>query len=181
VGLDLGQKRDHTAIAVVERLKGRLMVIHLERVALGTSYPDIVARLRELVRSDVLQGRCAVVVDATGVGAPVVDLMQAAGLGCEVTAVTITSGERESWHAPVWSVPKRKLIAGVQVALERGQLRIARRMREVGALMRELVDVRMTTGRGAGRVRIGADGYGEHDDLVIALALACWRAKKPLL
>jgi hypothetical protein len=27
-------------------------------------------------------------------------------------------------------------------------------------------------------VRIGADGYGEHDDLVIALALAVWRAKR---
>jgi hypothetical protein len=27
-------------------------------------------------------------------------------------------------------------------------------------------------------VRMGADGYGEHDDLVIALALACWRARR---
>jgi hypothetical protein len=27
-------------------------------------------------------------------------------------------------------------------------------------------------------VRLGADGCGEHDDLVIALALACWRAKR---
>ena len=26
-------------------------------------------------------------------------------------------------------------------------------------------------------MRMGADGGGEHDDLVIALALACWRAK----
>jgi hypothetical protein len=25
---------------------------------------------------------------------------------------------------------------------------------------------------------VGADGYGEHDDLVIALALACWRARR---
>ena len=36
----------------------------------------------------------------------------------------------------------------------------------------------MTDGPGMGRVRIGADGCGEHDDLVIALALACWRAKR---
>jgi len=28
-------------------------------------------------------------------------------------------------------------------------------------------------------VRLGADGYGEHDDLVMAVALACWRAKRP--
>ena len=32
----------------------------------------------------------------------------------------------------------------------------------------------------AGRLRIGADGSGEHDDLAIALALACWRARRPM-
>jgi hypothetical protein len=51
-------------------------------------------------------------------------------------------------------------------------------LKELGSLVRELVDVRMTSGLGTGRVRIGADGYGEHDDLVIALALACWRAQR---
>jgi hypothetical protein len=30
--------------------------------------------------------------------------------------------------------------------------------------------------RRGGTVRLGADECGEHDDLVIALALACWRA-----
>jgi hypothetical protein len=76
------------------------------------------------------------------------------------------------------SVPKRDLIAGVQVALDNGELRIARRLKELGSLVRELVNVRTTEGSGTGRVRIGADGCGEHDDLVIALALACWRAKR---
>jgi hypothetical protein len=45
------------------------------------------------------------------------------------------------------------------------------------ALIEELVDVRATVSV-KGRVRLGADGYGEHDDLAIALALACWRAKR---
>ena len=31
---------------------------------------------------------------------------------------------------------------------------------------------------GGRRVRMGADGPGEHDDLVMAVALACWRAKR---
>jgi hypothetical protein len=38
--------------------------------------------------------------------------------------------------------------------------------------MRELMNVR-TTRKENGRERMGADGYGEHDDLVIALA--SWR------
>ena len=60
IGLDLGQRRDHSAIAVVERLElyrgyqtpvfQSLLVRHLERVALGTPYPIVVTRVREVVR-----------------------------------------------------------------------------------------------------------------------------------
>jgi hypothetical protein len=59
-------------------------------------------------------------------------------------------------------------------------LRIAKGLRNTGALVRELLDVRASYGRGGGggRLRLGADGHGEHDDLVIALALACWSAKR---
>jgi hypothetical protein len=110
-----------------------------------------------------------VVVDGTGVGAPVVDMLRAAGLGCEITAVSITGGDRESRRG----VPKRDLIAGVQLALEKGELRIARRMKNAGALVRELLDMRMTASGG-----MGAEGHGEHDDLAIALALACWKARR---
>jgi hypothetical protein len=63
----------------------------------------------------------------------------------------------------------------VQLLLEKGNLRIAKRMREAGSLVRELMNVRATT-KMNGRVRVGADACGDHDDLVIAVALACWRA-----
>ena len=172
----MGQKRDHAAIAVVERTEF-FLVRHLERIPLGTPYPDVAARVREVVQDEKLAGQCALAVDGTGVGAPVVDLLRAGRLGCDLSAVTITGGERESQSGGVWSVPKRDLIAGVQVLLEQGELRIARDLREAGALVRELLDVRITMA-GGGRIRLGADGFGEHDDLVIALALACWRAKR---
>lgn len=190
-GLDLGQRRDYSAIAVVERKEAPrafqtplfegLLVRHLERIPLGTPYPRVVARVRDIVRSGELRGQCALAADGTGVGAPVVEMLRAAGLGCEITAVTITSGEREqayySGGGAAWNVPKQDLMAGVQVLLERGKLKIARRLREAGPLVRELLDVRVTPGR-VGRMRLGADGCGEHDDLVIALALACWRARR---
>ena len=112
-------------------------------------------------------------VDATGVGAPVVDMLRAAQLGCDLAAVVITGGDRAG---SAGSVPKRDLIAGLQVLLENGQLRIGR-LKEAGRLAQELMDVRISMNSG-GRVRMGADGCGEHDDLVIALALACWRARR---
>ena len=204
VGLDLGQRVDHSAIAVVERPLPRLhqtampafsdwrsrqeagqplLVRHLERVPLGTPYPRVVARVREIVKGHELAGGCSVAVDATGVGAPVVEMLRSAGLGCELHAITITGGERATCHSGMrgteWSVPKQDLLSGVQLLLEQGVLRIARDLREAGSLVKELLDVRTTvrtTAGSRGQMRVGADGHGEHDDLVIALALACWSA-----
>ena len=74
-------------------------------------------------------------------------------------------------------MPKRDLIAHVQVLLERDELRIARRMADAGSAGARSPDMQSTTTT-SGRRRLGADGHGQHDDLVIALALACWRARK---
>jgi hypothetical protein len=193
LGVDLGQQNDPSAIAVIEQEEwvwgcGRspdacteLTVRHVERVPLGTKYPMVVERVREMVLDAELRGKCAVALDATGVGAPVVDMLRAAGLGCAIAAVTITGGDKETQRGGQgWTVPKRDLIAGVQVGLEQGELIIAKGLRETGALVQELVDMRMTV-RGGGRVRLGADGYGEHDDLVIAVALGVWMARRPKL
>src|SRR3954454_5897766 len=96
IGADLGQKHDFTAICVVERAEvtfdwrnpvtceyrreTQFAVRHLERVKLRTSYPDVVERIREVVMDPALEGRRSLVVDATGVGAPVVDLLRASAL-----------------------------------------------------------------------------------------------------
>ena len=80
------------------------------------------------------------------------------------------------------AVSKQSALRRNVLMLERGELVIARRLKEAGSLVRELMDVRMSLGGGpgaSGRVRLGADGGGEHDDLVIALALACWLGKRP--
>jgi hypothetical protein len=183
VGLDLGQRYDHTAIALVEKdLRGTWLGVRgLERVALGTPYPKVVERVWEIVNGPDVRGKVTLTVDGTGLGAPVIDMLRMARLGCEICEVIITGGERAQQVRGTcmerWNVPKRDLIAGVQLSLEKGELRIARRMQEAGALVRELVSVRQTT-KANGRVRVGADACGEHDDLVIAVALACWGAKR---
>lgn len=180
LGLDLGQRHDPTAIAIVEKLdliRG-LRLRHLERIPLGTPYPGVVARVRAICRNQELRsGRCALAVDGTGVGAPVVDMLRAAGLGCDISAVTITSGEHQHQNGAWWSVPKQDLLAVVQVLLERNELKMARGLNELAPLVRELTDMRSMRSAN-GRVRLGADGCGEHDDLAIALALACWRARR---
>ncbi len=65
-------------------------------------------------------------------------------------------------------------MAAVQVLLQRGELKIAKEMKGARMLKRELMDVQARMHGGA--LRLGAEGAGQHDDLVIALALAAWKA-----
>jgi len=151
--LDLGQRRDPSAVAIVERPeryvgKAPLVVRHLQRVPLGTSYPLVVEAVREALMSEELRGRCSLTIDATGLGAPVLDMLRAARLGCELTAVSITSGGQEKQSGVNWSVPKRDLMAGLQVRLEQGELKIAKETPEAGALL----SVRRSA-KGEGKVR----------------------------
>ena len=195
VGLDLGQKQDYTAIAVVERtvvmtgeIDGatyeRIQETHfglryLERVKLGTSYPAIVERVREVVQARDLSGKCTLVVDATGVGGPVMDLLQAARLECWIIPVVITGGERATQSGGTWRVPKRDLVMGLQVMFEERELEIAESLPDAATLVTELMSMRVKISP-AGHDTYGAASgarEGPHDDLVLAAALAAWRAK----
>src|SRR6185437_7743577 len=140
VGLDLGKRQDFSAVAVVEREMQRstfhapsflaMRVRYLERQPLGTAYTSVVNRVAQIVRDPRLAGDARLVVDATGVGAPVVEMLRSARLGCRVTAVTITSGERAHGFGEEWFVPKKDLIASLQVLLEDGRLKIPEKLRE---------------------------------------------------
>ncbi len=56
LGIDLGQRRDHTAIALVGRWNTVLEVRYLERLALGTPYTVVTARVQRLVEDVRLAG-----------------------------------------------------------------------------------------------------------------------------
>jgi hypothetical protein len=191
VGVDLGQKQDHTAIAIVERaevqagfdwanwaqvMEVRRRLRHLERIPLGTPYPEVVTRVRAVVQSEKLAGRCTLVADATGVGGPVIDLLRAGGLGCPLVPVTITGGGQPQEVSGMWRVPKRDLVTGLQVMFETGELRIATRLREGETFVKELTNMRVKVSA-SGHESFAAWREGTHDDLVLAAALACWRSR----
>ena len=183
VGVDLGRQQDHSAIAVVERIAGRTerVLRGIKRIPLGTPYAEVLEQLRRTTQSPRLEGNCRAVVDATGLGAPVVEMLKHNGLGCETYAVTITAGDKArslGWQGGAlwWNVPKQDLVGRVQVLLEREELRIPRKLSEVGSLLRELRAMRTDTTE-RGRRKTSAHG-SEHDDLVMAIALACWLASQ---
>ena len=109
VGVDLGRRQDHTGIAVVEERRVKTgwdaanwrdtfeietTVRYLERMPLGTSFTSVVSRVKTVTDSLNDEPPAAVVVDATGLGAPVVEMMKLAELRCQVAPVTITSGDQ---------------------------------------------------------------------------------------
>ena len=91
--------------------------------------------------------------------------------GVDVLAVSITSGKKTRYVDGSWRVPKKELIRGVVVALENGGLRIAAGLPYTDALKAELAAFQATfTDKGVAVF----GGKREHDDLVIAIALAVW-------
>ena len=176
LGLDLGQARDYSALAIAERrveltgardpvtylehTRARILVRHLERIPLRTPYPDVVERVR-VVTQRYRDRKLQVVMDATGVGAAVRDMLAQAHLGVSVIGVTITGGQRVTHSYGDYHVPRYDLLANLRVLLEKRMLDIAVKGGPAEALRAEL----LRWGR-----------RSAHDDLVFAVALACWKA-----
>jgi hypothetical protein len=95
------------------------------------------------------------VVDQTGVGRPVVDMLRRT-TGW-VVPITITGGQAVT-QAPDGSyhVPKKELVTCLQVVLQSRRMQITATAHET----------------------FGAWRQGQHDDLVLAVALACWWAER---
>jgi hypothetical protein len=175
VGCDPGQSVDPTAIAVIKATADRRFLCgHLERLPLNTPYPAIAIRVKELIAA--FGPRTSVVLDLTGVGRPVNDLFLDRGI--KAVCVTITAGHDEvETDQGYFSVPKLTLISRVQSLLHDGRLQIQKDLPETPALVAELQDFRATV-TDTGRWTFGARS-GAHDDLVLALALACWYGARP--
>jgi hypothetical protein len=179
IGLDPGQAIDPTAIAIVRRVQDgnrpQYQCGYLERLQLGTPYPGIIQHTRRLLSKDPFLGRSELVLDLTGVGRPVADLFHLEGL--RPTRVTITAGSEETIddHG-IHHVAKLILVSQVQALLHDGRLQIQKDLPDAPVLRAELEDFRASV-TDSGRWTFGARS-GAHDDLVLALALATWRANK---
>jgi hypothetical protein len=187
-GLDLGQAQDYSALACVEQLRNEdgaqeYAVRHLHRWPLGTPYTapegkangiaeDLAGLIADAGRPVVL------VLDATGCGRPVVDLLRKYRLGARLVPVTITAGSQTTLQSGWWHAPKRDLAGAVAVGLERRTLHVAPGLPLVKTLTKELLTfrVKVTT---SGNETFEAWRERDHDDLVLAVALAVWFGSRP--
>lgn len=183
LGLDLGQASDFTAMAVAEKTLGarglsHYALRHLKRWPLQTPYTGIVADVAALLARPPLAG-AVLAVDQTGVGAPVVDMFRAAQTGADLQPVLITGGHEVTRDEEyVWHVPKKELVSTMQVLAQGRRLRCAA-VPERQLLLNELAAFRVKV-TVAGNESFEALRQRDHDDLVLALALACWVGERSL-
>jgi hypothetical protein len=172
LGLDLGQAHDPSALVILERGAARTDAIDIRRWPLGTPYPAIVADVEQLRGLPALID-AHLVIDGTGVGRGVVDMFRANGAR-RIVPVLITSGAHAHQDEfGYWLVPKKELVGAVQVGLQAGTLKIAAALEHSKTLLNELTQFQAKI-TDAANVVTGAWREGQHDDMVLALALALW-------
>jgi hypothetical protein len=217
VGVDLGQANDFTAIAVLEKtivppetamfspvgehpgnrlVEGdiRYDLVYLKRPKLNTPYDTIAKKVADLVCELEPEGafgelgQVTLCVDGTGVGRPIVDMLDtefkrrgATSKGTprvDFRRVSITGSQttlkRPSRSDGYWSVPKRDLVFPAVAAFQQGKIRIARGISDRDALVNELRNYKRATNIATGAMSFEPWRESQHDDLLFATCLALW-------
>jgi hypothetical protein len=180
MGLDLGPPGEPTGFAALEwpatnnpTPQSEYHLRHLERFPPGTPYPTIMDAVADRTSQPTLKS-APLVVDVTAVGRAVVNRVYA--IHPRIIPVAIGAGLTTTWVEFVGqSVPKKELVTALQMALQTRRLKIAPGLPDAEVLSAELSAFRLR------KVSINeADAaewrVGRYDDLVFAVALACWFA-----
>jgi hypothetical protein len=197
VGLDIGQSQDHTALTVTQEVgtsPRRYQLRHVERFELGTPYPEITQRVASLMAQDALtlttkeksrRGKTietkraevppTLVVDATGVGRPVVDMLRDQGLA--PISIWITGGDSVTSDGMEYRVPKRELASTVQALLQAGRLKFAQNLPLRDVLVDELQKFRAKINLDTGEASFEHWRERDTDDVVLSLACGLWHAE----
>lgn len=152
-GYDPGGKIDYAALTVVKHLDTHLKVVYV-KAEKNRSYTDFDATLLDLHRKTPLT---KILVDQTGLGAPIVEHLKELGLPCE--GLTLTDRVKE------------QIFSNLKILFEQKHIILPYH----NLLLHHLNSVLFE------RTRSGGFRFyhneGSHDDLAYALALACFAAK----
>lgn len=199
-GLDLGQVQDYSALVITEAhgtLRHlqyeqidplismhvpvsqraemlpitRLDIRHIERFPLNTKYAAIAALTEARLRGTPKPIYFAI--DKTGVGVAGIEFFHR----LQPHGITITAGGQAVMRHPQdIAVPKRDLIAALQIRFQNHDVKMAKNLQHADLLVKEALSF---------RAKISASGHdtyeawreNEHDDLVLAASMCAWMAE----
>ena len=189
LALDVGSERDHSVLTLLSRNVNVTMTPNgeethlpsydlpfLERFPLRTPYEVILNRTKEVMHNPLLSTKgCVLLIDATGVGNPVVQMFQELG----PIAVVISSGHVVNALANGgYSVPKRDLVTSLQAVMQSRRLRIASGLKDIEKLKKEILGFKMKPPTRTGHIQFEAESETTHDDIVMSLAMGIWYLEK---
>jgi hypothetical protein len=192
---DLGQLSDYTALSLLKETTtkiatptlhdiavgsdGRIKVermyhlIYLHRFELRTPYPDMVDHIAKMVRGPNLSQNVDLVVDATGVGRPVIDMMRRENL--RPIPITITGGKEVvadeldgGYH-----VPKRDIASSTNILFGTRRIKIVPGMALTDTYIREMANFTIKI-KNETSASYEAWREADHDDLVLSVGMAAW-------
>lgn len=197
LSVDLGSEQDYTALSIIERIEkvqdrnlpmhnsrpirnepvlivAELHLTFMERVPLQTPYPIIVEKIGYIMNRPEFVNQIALVVDRTGVGLPVVQMMYQAGLA--PIGIAIHGGENTKAKEDGFNVPKRDIVTALLTAfqMKRFKLPPPSDMPIVKQFEEELTGFRMKIKQSTGHDSYEAWMEKIHDDLVISAAMGVW-------
>jgi hypothetical protein len=186
IGLDIGQAQDYTAIAIIKQVQAkedfRYELNYLERVPLNTPYASIVDYVSKLAESPQLRGpnieTPEMVVDATGCGRPVVEMLRAKDRNegaFHLVPCTITGGQSLTCSSEgFYGVPKKDLVSTLQILYQDKKIAVAKSLQHGQLLVEELLNFKVKINTKTGNDSFEAWRERDHDDMVLAVALAAW-------
>ena len=181
IGVDLGQRRDYTAIALVTEqrifsghdkfahnpiIHHELHVSFLKRMPLRTPYTSLPPRLHRMA-IQLNPIHTTIAVDASGPGVPVVDMLKRSTLAANLMPAFIAAaGDGKTMKNGFYTIGRNTLLSLLRIGLEQRMLKFAGGLRLRRELTAELTSLAVSPHRTAA-----------HDDLAFAIALAMWAAR----
>jgi hypothetical protein len=160
----------------------RYRLAKMQRWDVGTNYEDLLEWLVKAYSRSPEQGGLAgttLAVDYTGVGVPVVEWLRKelrlAGAKAVIRPIWIMGGlkAREN-DAFGWNVPKKELVAVLQMLMGTRRLEVEARMKNCAALVDELKNFKEKLNKDTGNASYEAWREADHDDMVLAVAIILW-------
>src|SRR5436309_782290 len=156
VGVDLGQKRDHSVVAVILKKNGQITLVHMKRFALGTEYQAVIEYLK--LAGERFRNVRAFYIDQTGVGEAFPENARRAGLK-NIKGIEL-------------SLPRKSdVMTQMKQVMEQKRLHIPRDRELIIEMNAEIA--KLTE---AGKTKFHHRS-GTHDDILWALALAVYASR----
>lgn len=181
IGIDLGQRRDYTALALLTEqrifegydkvahnpiIRHELHVSFLKRLPLRTPYTSLPSRLHNMVIA-LNPVDTTIAIDASGPGVPVVDMLHRSTLGANLMPAFIAAaGDGKTMKNGFYTIGRNTLLSLLRIGLEHRLLKFAAGLKLRPELIAEL-----------NSLAINPNLAAAHDDLAFAIALGIWAAR----